>query len=149
MKETPAAESEPKEIRGGRVCILMRTSSRAELGTKLRRDPRRCVAAVRRCGHWWVVAIALAGLGPAGNGQNATGGEETLPDAPGALMSQSGVAEGQSQVSPSDTSGKDAEGVAAVTPMRPCKDSDYTMDKVPLQGPPPCIPEDPIQPFVT
>jgi hypothetical protein len=64
-------------------------------------------------------------------------------------MSQSGVAEGQSQVSSSDTNGKDAEGVTGVTAVRPCKDSDYTMDKMPLQGPPPCLPENPIAPFVT
>jgi hypothetical protein len=140
----------------------MRTSSRAELGTKLRRDQTTCVsrpqrgklvggpvAAVRRCRQWWVIAIALAGLGPAGNGQNANGGRENLPDAPSALMSQGGVAEGQPQVSSSDTNGKDPDGGTAVTPMRPCKDSDYTMNKVPLQGPPPCIPENPIAPFVT
>jgi len=96
-----------------------------------------------------VVAIALVGLGRAVNGQNATGGKENLPDAPSTLISQSGAAESQSQVSPSDTNGKDAEGGTAVTPMRPCKDSDYTVYKMPLQGPPPCIPENPISPFVT
>ncbi len=36
-----------------------------------------------------------------------------------------------------------------MAPLRPCKDSDYAVSKMPLQGPPPCIPEDPISPFVT
>lgn len=139
----------------------MRTSSRAWLGAKLRRDPRRCVspqrgklvgdpgASVRACGPWWVVAIALVGLGAVSNAQNATGAKADLPDAPSALMSQSAAADGQAQVSSSDTNGKDADGVSAVAVERPCKDSDYKMDKMPLQGPPPCMPENPIAPFVT
>jgi hypothetical protein len=51
-------------------------------------------------------------------------------------------------VSSSDAAEKDAEGMSKA-PLRPCKDSDYTVSKMPLQGPPPCIPENPISPFVT
>jgi len=65
-------------------------------------------------------------------------------------MSQSAGGENQSQASSSDTSEKDPDGMTKEpAPTRPCKDSDYTVDKMPLQGPPPCISEDPIQPFVT
>ena len=95
------------------------------------------------------MAIALVGLGTASQAQNVTGAQRDLPDAPSALMSQSGVADGQPQVSSSDADGKVTDGLVAVTPVRPCKDSDYAMDKMPLQGPPPCMPEDPISPFVT
>jgi|HubBroStandDraft_6_1064221.scaffolds.fasta_scaffold77375_3 hypothetical protein len=125
----------------------MRTSSRADLGTKLRRDRARCVAAARRCGPRWVVAAALLGFGAAG-AQNTTTAKGDLPDAPSAQMSQNAGVENP-QVSSSDANEKDPDGVAKVEPMRPCKDSDYTVDKMPLQGPPPCIPEDPIKPFVT
>lgn len=125
----------------------MRTSSRAEPGAKLRRDPTRSVAAARRCGPRWAVAVALLGLGTAAAAQSAAA-KDDLPDAPSAQLSQSTGAESPSQVTPSEADGRDAEGVSK-TPMRPCKDSDYTVTKMPLQGPPPCIPEDPIKPFVT
>lgn len=123
----------------------MRRSSRAELGAELRRDQTRCVAAALRCGPW-CVAVALVGLGATAGAQNTTAAKDDLPDAPSAQMSQSAGAENSSQVSPPDGS---ADGMTKTAPMRPCKDSDYTLDKMPLQGPPPCIPENPIQPFVT
>jgi hypothetical protein len=93
------------------------------------------------------VAIALLGFGTAAGAQNASAAKDDLPDAPSAQMSQSAGAESQSQVSPPDGSEKSPGMTKA--PLRPCKDSDYTVDKMPLQGPPPCIPENPISPFVT
>jgi hypothetical protein len=64
-------------------------------------------------------------------------------------MSQSADVGDPQQMSPTDPNGKDPEGVAKVESLRPCKDSDYPKDKMPLQGPPPCLPENPIAPFVT
>ncbi len=123
----------------------MRTSSRAELGAKLRRDQTRCVATGRRCGPWCAAIVALLGFGTTAGAQNTIAAKDDLPDAPSAQMDQSAGVESPSQVSPSDAN---ADGMTKA-PMRPCKDSDYTVDKMPLQGPPPCIPEDPIAPFVT
>jgi hypothetical protein len=129
----------------------MRTNSRADLGARLRRDPTRRVAAVaRRSGPRWA-AIALLGFGTIAGAQDSTAAKNDLPDAPSAQMTnQSAGAESQQQVSSPDANNVDPEGVEkAPPPLRPCKDSDYTMNKVPLQGPPPCIPEDPLKPFVT
>jgi hypothetical protein len=139
-------EAKKEEYSDRRTCIVMRTSSRAELGAKLRRDQTRCVAAVRRCGPWCAAVVVVLGLGATARAQNATAAKDDLPDAPSAQMSQSAGTEAQSQVTPSD--GSDPEGMTKV-PMRPCKDSDYTVNNMPLQGPPPCIPENPIAPFVT
>lgn len=127
----------------------MRTSSRAELGTELRRNQTRCVAAARRCGPWCAALVALVGFRVAARAQNTTTAKDDLPDAPSALMSQSAGVDGQQQMSPSDPNGKDPGGVAKAQPLRTCKDEDYPTGKMPLQGPPPCIPEDPIAPFVT
>jgi hypothetical protein len=95
------------------------------------------------------VVVALLGFGTMAAAQNAATAKEELPDAPSAQMSQSAGAGNQSQVSSSDANGKDADGMAKVTALRPCKDSDFPKDKMPLQGPPPCIPENPIAPFVS
>jgi hypothetical protein len=127
----------------------MRTSSRAGLGAKLRRDPTRGAAAARRCGPRSAVVVALLGFGMAAGAQNAATAKDDLPDAPSAQMSQSAGAESPSQVSSSDAEGKDPEGMTKTVPLRPCKDSDYPPGNMPLQGPPPCIPENPIKPFVT
>src|ERR1700743_1678050 len=110
----------------------MRTSSRAEPGAKLRRNPTRSVAAARRCGPWCTAIVALLGLGTAAGAQNATTAKDDLPDAPSTQMNQNSGSENPSQVSPSDAEGKDPEGVSKMA-LRPCKDSDYTMDKMPLQ----------------
>jgi hypothetical protein len=128
----------------------MRTNSRAELRARLRRDPtRRVAAAARKCGPRWV-AIALLGFGTIAGAQDSTAAKNDLPDAPSARMNQNTDPESQQQVSPADGNEKDPEGATKAPPsLRPCKDSDYTMNKMPLQGPPPCIPEDPIKPFVT
>jgi len=126
----------------------MRTSSRAELGKELRRDPTRDVAATRRCGPRWA-AIALLGFGTFAGAQEPNAAKNDLPDAPSAQMSQSAGTESPAQVSPSDAGERDPGGMSKAPPLRPCKDSDYPKDKIPLQGPPPCMPEDPIQPFVT
>ncbi len=103
---------------------------------------------MRRCAPQWMFAVALLGIGTAAGAQNTAAAKDDLPDAPSAQMSQSAGAESPSQVTPSDANEKDSDGLSKA-PMRPCKDSDYTVDKMPLQGPPPCIPEDPIAPFVT
>jgi len=127
----------------------MRTISRAEVGAKLKRNPTGCAATAWGCGPRRMVLVALLGLGTAAGAQSSATAKDELPDAPSAQMSQSAGAESQSQASASDTNEKDAEGMSKAPPLRPCKDSDYPKDKMPLQGPPPCMPEDPIQPFVT
>jgi hypothetical protein len=91
--------------------------------------------------------VVLLGFGAAACGQNANAAKDHLPDAPSALMSQSAGGDGRAQVAPSD--GDEADTGATKPRLRPCKDSDYTVAKMPLQGPPPCIPENPIKPFVT
>jgi len=94
--------------------------------------------------------IALLGFGRTVGAQNATTAKDDLPDAPSAQMSQNAGADSQPQVSSSDGSEKDPlDGMMRGTSLRPCTDKDYPADKMPLQGPPPCIPEDPISPFVT
>lgn len=92
--------------------------------------------------------VALLGFGALAGAQRATPAGDELPDAPSAQMSQSAGADSSSQVSPSDGE-KDAEGMTRAASLRPCTDKDYPPDKMPLQGPPPCIPENPIAPFVT
>jgi hypothetical protein len=72
---------------------------------------------------------------------------DDLPDAPSARLSQ--VAE-QTQVAASDAGEKSDEmEMERAAPMRPCDDGNHVMEKVPLQGPPPCMTENPIAPFVT
>ena len=162
MKETPPRRSS-RVFRRERVCTFMRTSSRAELGRKLRHDQTRCVAAppqrgklvggsgaAWRCWPWCAAAVvAVLGFGATVRAQNVPAAKDDLPDAPSALLSQSAGAESQSQVSSSDANEKDADGITQAARPRPCKDSDFAVDKMPLQGPPPCIPENPIRPFVT
>jgi hypothetical protein len=92
------------------------------------------------------VAVALLGLGTISGAQKTNAAKDDLPDAPSTQMSSG--AENPAQVSTSDASEKDADAMSKA-PLRPCKDSDYTVTKMPLQGPPPCIPENPISPFVT
>jgi hypothetical protein len=84
------------------------------------------------------VLVALLGLCSAAGAQ--TQRMDDLPDAPSAQMSQ--------QAADSSEMADDAQG-AAKAKLRPCRDSDYPMNKMPLQGPPPCMPENPIQPIVT
>ena len=100
------------------------------------------------CAPRWAVGIALLGLGAAAGAQNTTAAKDDLPEAPSAQVSPSTGAENPSQASSSDAGEKDPDAMSKA-PMRPCKDSDYTVTKMPLQGPPPCIPENPISPFVT
>jgi hypothetical protein len=129
-------------------------SSRAELGNELRRDQRRGVASRWRCGARWAVIVAALGLSAGAGGQTtaARGTEEVpeLPDAPSAQVSQAAAQENQAQMAPAEEGARaEAAAMEKAQPLRPCKDSDYVMQKVPLQGPPPCIPENPISPFVT
>jgi hypothetical protein len=112
----------------------------------------------RRCGALWVVLAALLGVSAAAGGQ-AAGARATddLPDAPSARMSQAmgqesqaAGQESQAQVSSSDGNVRPEEGaIAQAARLRRCKDSDYPRENMPLQGPPPCIPENPISPFVS
>ena len=148
MREGPPRGS--RMFRRGRVCMFMRMSSRAELRRKLRHDQTGCVTAPWRCWPWCAAAVvAVLGFGATACAQNATAAKDDLPDAPSALSSQSPGGDGQSQMSSSsDANEKDADGVTQAR-LRPCKDSDFAVDKMPLQGPPPCIPENPIRPFVT
>jgi len=130
----------------------MHESLCAAVGEELRREPTRGAAARWRCeARWVVVVVAVLGLSAAASGQTPTTSADDLPDAPSAQMTQTQGSDGQSQVEPSDGSEKpEAEAMAkAPPPMRPCRDSDYVMEKMPLQGPPPCIPENQISPFVT
>jgi len=108
-------------------------------------------------------AVLLALLGVCGAaGAQVLPQVDDLPDAPSAQMGQrvsdqvsgaelSGTPDQQisgaagQQV---DEAADDAQG-AARERLRPCRDSDYPKDKMPLQGPPPCMPENPIEPIVT
>jgi hypothetical protein len=94
-----------------------------------------------------VLAVAL-GVGAAASAQT-TGprGNDDLPDAPSALMSQAGQ-ESQAGVSSPDGERRTEAGAMTKAP-RPCKERDYSNEEMPLQGPPPCMPENPISPFVT
>jgi hypothetical protein len=83
------------------------------------------------CAPRWAIAIALLGLSTAAGAQNTAAAKDDLPDAPSTQMSQSAGAENPSQVSASDGSEKGADAMSK--PLRPCKDSDYTVDKMPLQ----------------
>lgn len=131
----------------------MRESLGAALGNELRREHTRGVAARWRCAPRWAVFAAVLGVTAAANGQTPSAARDELPDAPSTQMSQASEAQGgdgQSQVSPPDANETpEAEAMARTPSLRPCKDSDYVMEKMPLQGPPPCISENQISPFVT
>jgi hypothetical protein len=58
-------------------------------------------------------------------------------------------AAGQGQADGQTDDVADADGQGAAKRLRRCRDSDFAKDKMPLQGPPPCMPENPIQPIVT
>lgn len=120
----------------------MRKSLGAGLGDELRREQARRVVARWGCVPRWAVFVAVLGVSAATNGQAPSTASDELPDAPSAQM--------QSQASPTDANDRpEAEAMATTPSLRPCKDSDYVMEKMPLQGPPPCIPENQISPYVT
>lgn len=125
----------------------MRKSPRAVLGAELRRDPTRCAPQPWKCGRKRAAAIVVLGFSAAAVAQTPTGVKGELPDAPSALMSQTAAADGQSQLEADG--GVKAASAVTPQPLRPCKDSDYVMEKMPLQGPPPCMPENPVSPYVT
>ncbi|HEV2575852.1 MAG TPA: hypothetical protein VGU25_01460 [Acidobacteriaceae bacterium] len=133
----------------------MRERSHAGLGEKLRRDQTRGVETRRRCDALWVVLAALLGVSAAAGGQTAGArASDDLPDAPSARMSQATDKErgqdSQVQVSSSDGNVRPEDAaIAQAARLRRCRDSDYPKEKMPLQGPPPCLPENPISPFVT
>lgn len=116
----------------------MAKSSRAAPGAELKDELIRDLRAGWGAGRKRAAVAVLLGLSAAAGAQTSTG-RDNLPDAPSALLGQ--YAPG----------GPDAQEPKAshVVVLRPCKDSDYVMEKVPLQGPPPCIPENPISPYVT
>lgn len=107
-------------------------------GAELRHDMMRDMPWAWRFGRKRVAVAVLLGLSTAAGAQTSTAMDE-LPDAPSALMSQA-AADGSDAQKPT---------VSHVVVLRPCNDSDYVMEKIPLQGPPPCIPENPISPYVT
>jgi hypothetical protein len=99
-----------------------------------------------------IAAVLGFGAGAGGQTTPVRAAEELpeLPDAPSAQMNQAAVQESQAQVAPADEGERAEAGAMEKVPaLRPCKDSDYVMEKVPLQGPPPCMTENPISPFVT
>jgi hypothetical protein len=104
---------------------------------ELNGSQKKWAAAERLRGQTATVLVALLGLCGAAGAQTAPQVDD-LPDAPSAQMSQqvSGLVD------------DDGQG-ATKTKLRPCKDSDYPKETMPLQGPPPCMPENPIQPIVT
>lgn len=120
----------------------------AGLGDELRVGKTRGGQARWWCGARCAAAAALLSVGATASGQVAARGDE-LPNAPSAQMSQAAGQESQGQVSPSDGEGRVEAGGMTRAPLRRCKDSDYPAEKMPLQGPPPCMPENPISPFVT
>ncbi len=116
------------------------------LGDELRRDQTRGVEARWRCEALWVVLAALLGVGAAASGQSAgSRASDDLPDAPSAQMNQRVSESGGQQAS---EVADDDQGATKTRPHR-CKDNDYPREKMPLQGPPPCMPENPISPFVS
>lgn len=123
----------------------MRRSARAGPEEKLGRNRKRAVAQWSCFARCLLVAGAL-GLSATGSAQtpNMAGGAD-LPEAPSAQMSRATAGSGQSEEAQAKPAGEEAAKAA----LRPCKDSDYVMEKMPLQGPPPCIPENPISPYVT
>ncbi|HEX5283080.1 MAG TPA: hypothetical protein VFW30_03085 [Bryocella sp.] len=126
----------------------MHKSLRAGPGDQLRRHQTR--GGERRRAALCVVLAALLGVSAAAGGQTVGGrASEDLPDAPSALMSPAAGQESQSQVSAADGDVRPEPGGMRKAPVHPCKDSDYPREKMPLQGPPPCMPENPISPFVS
>jgi hypothetical protein len=101
-------------------------------------------AAERLRGQAATLLVAVLGLCGAAGAQMAPRVDD-LPDAPSALMSQQVSESASQQVS---ELADDDQG-ATKTRLRPCRDSDYPKDNLPLQGPPPCMPENPIQSIVT
>jgi hypothetical protein len=105
---------------------------------------KKWAAAERLRGQTATALLALLGLCGAAGAQMAPRMDD-LPDAPSALMNRQASESAGQQVS---ELADDGQG-AARTRLRPCRDSDYPKDKMPLQGPPPCMPENPIQSIVT
>ncbi len=107
----------------------------------------------RRCDALWVVLAAMLSVGAVAGGQTtAAHGNDDLPDAPSAQMNQQVSESASHQVSGaagqqvSRAAGDEKD--ATKTKLRPCKESEIAKEKMPLQGPPPCM-ENPIEPFVT
>ena len=142
------------------------------LGDELRPEQRRGVAARRRCDALWVVLAAMLSVGAVAGGQTtAVHGKDDLPDAPSAQVNER-VSESASQrvsevagqqvgsgFSPNsagqqgsdagdDGQGANGQSATKARHERPCKESEIAKEKMPLQGPPPCM-ENPIEPFVT
>src|SRR5579875_3616845 len=96
----------------------------------------------------WAAAAFLAVLGlSAAAGAQSTPRADDLPDAPSARLNQTGDATGQTETGSGVEDTDQSRGRSA---LRPCKDfPGYSGKDMPLQGPPPCMPENPISPIVT
>lgn len=125
---------------------------------------KKWAAAERLRGQTATVLVALLGLCGAAGAQTAPRVND-LPDAPSAQMSQQASEQAlavDQALAPSQTDGLATDGTTTDdaaedgqshggtrTRLRPCRDTDYPKENMPLQGPPPCMPENPIQPIVT
>ncbi len=118
------------------------------LGSGAERGARLILGQTGRQNGWAAAAlVALLGVSAATGAQGPTR-KNDLPDAPSAL--QNGTREAAGQVE-AESAGEGAAqaGRQSRTALRRCKDSDYAAKNMPLQGPPPCIAENPISPIVT
>ena len=110
---------------------------------------RRCSRRVRAAAEWprgpaTAALLALLGVCAAAGAQMQR--MDDLPDAPSAQMSRPA---GEQASDAGQADGPGGDGQSAKVKLRPCQDSDYPQGNVPLQGPPPCMAENPIQPIVT
>lgn len=124
---------------------------------------KKWAGAERLRGHMATVLVALLGLCGMAGAQSSPRADD-LPDAPSAQMSRQATDQaatdqtatdqapspGQTDGPATDEMGEDGQSHGGTrTRLRPCRDSDYPKEKMPLQGPPPCMPENPIEPIVT
>lgn len=132
-------------LKRARVCNSMRGVLADAPEVELSGRPNRGAAAGRLCGRTAAALVGLLMACGAASGQTAQRVED-LPDAPSAQGQQ--ASESASQQVSETAEGGQAQGATRAR-LRPCRDSDYAKDDMPLQGPPPCMPENPIQRFVT
>ena len=112
---------------------------------ELNGSQKKWAAAERLRGQTATVLVALLGLCGAAGAQTSPRVDD-LPDAPSTQMSQQAAGQTAEQGEMDELGG---DGQAGKMKLRPCRDSDYPKENMPLQGPPPCMPENPIEPVVT
>jgi hypothetical protein len=105
-------------------------------------------AGERLRGQTAAVLVALLGLCGAAGAQTAPRVDD-LPDAPSAQMSQQAAEQAPAPNQADDVAEDGQSRGGTRTRLRPCRDTDYPKENMPLQGPPPCMPENPIQRIVT